>query len=859
MNRYLGTIRITNFYVNFYPLYKLENGKFTKISTEDRRNLFPESDMLNINLSSGEEKTIFADRFYNNQLFVIDLDVNKFELNINSYNGEINKTRYKINLDELSDNQYGTLHKFGYYYFLAQEDTSRDFVKKFMTIDNPSVDNDFMVVVETDDPSYVAGPFKVSTRKIDGEKVIVTHNVDANNNDLYTVNSFITNHDENEFQSISIEYDFYNNVHYVLFSSNKKTVSSFDVISDDVLLTEFKNSISNRLSLDGKLDLSDINSVSEAYKNSIYKKVPSHIVEGRIQKINKILTDEEMLDNNTDAVCQFIADIIVSQKNASVLEPVFEKLISNDKFMNSVPRIKALESTFTDLEHKVEEKQQELDNLETQIATRKDAEREEQLKNEYSELANSIDIAKQQLNGLNAEINELAGIKTKSEYLENLKKDVEYYDRLNTDRKIDAEIIEKNIDNIFSARTERAMSLTFDGMISQKMIQAAAEWESKQQDSLYESAVSALTEKEHQEMNRDQLIDYLFNSVRKYRETYDKNTILNLYICLVQGFLTVFSGAPGTGKTSACNIIAHTLGLKKPQNIEAAFSTINTSRFIDVSVERGWTSKRDFIGYYNPLTKRFDRNNSRLFDALNILDIEAKGKRTNMPLIVLLDEANLSPMEYYWADFMDVCDDRSDSSAIDLGENYRFNIPDELRFLATINNDHTTEALSPRLVDRAWVIKLPYVMPGTGRTTRFDSDECADVRWSDLVSVFGCEEGEITGSAKEVYDAFVLKARKIRIKISPRSDAAIRRYWSIASSIMEKDENDFVDPSIIALDYAISQKILPHINGSGETYKNGLLELKSFAREKNMSKTEAVLDEIITKGDETMMFYQYFG
>ena len=50
----------------------------------------------------------------------------------------------------------------------------------------------------------------------------------------------------------------------------------------------------------------------------------------------------------------------------------------------------------------------------------------------------------------------------------------------------------------------------------------------------------------------------------------------------------------------------------------------------------------------------------------------------------LLDEANLSPMEYYWADFMRICggDDAGDKEIV-LGDNLICRIPEHLRFLAT--------------------------------------------------------------------------------------------------------------------------------------------------------------------------------
>ena len=77
------------------------------------------------------------------------------------------------------------------------------------------------------------------------------------------------------------------------------------------------------------------------------------------------------------------------------------------------------------------------------------------------------------------------------------------------------------------------------------------------------------------------------------------------------------------------------------------------------------------------------------------------GRKGEYGFIILLDEANLSPMEYYWSDFMNICDDLGPQSTVNLGENYVFGIPETLHFVATINNDHTTETLSPRLIDRA--------------------------------------------------------------------------------------------------------------------------------------------------------------
>ena len=65
-----------------------------------------------------------------------------------------------------------------------------------------------------------------------------------------------------------------------------------------------------------------------------------------------------------------------------------------------------------------------------------------------------------------------------------------------------------------------------------------------------------------------------------------------------------------------------------------------------MSVDRGRSSKRDLIGYFNPLTSTYDKSNGKIYDALKLLDAECKTEqKSEYPFYILLDEANLSPIE----------------------------------------------------------------------------------------------------------------------------------------------------------------------------------------------------------------------
>ena len=360
----------------------------------------------------------------------------------------------------------------------------------------------------------------------------------------------------------------------------------------------------------------------------------------------------------------------------------------------------------------------------------------------------------------------------------------------------------------------------------------------------------------------EELISYLCDTIKVVRPTYDRNTIVNIAICLTQGFLTVFSGEPGCGKTSICNIMGEVLGLNK---IAAAAgidpqSADSVTRYIPVSVERGWTSKRDFIGYFNPLSKTFDKSNRRVYDALHQLDTEKRAGCCKLPYVILLDEANLSPMEYYWSDFMNICDDLGPQSTVNLGENHVFAVPETLHFVATINNDDTTHMLSPRLIDRAWVITLPQQYSATLSDDKIVPEQIEIISWVSLSNAFipATSECLLSDEVKRSYDAVVAKLKERRFVVSPRIDRAIKRYWGAASKWFVMDETR-TDPAIVALDYAVAQRLLPKIAGNGEVFEKWLEELRSICSNHDLNMSAKIIKDILDRGNQQMKYYRFFG
>ena len=312
----------------------------------------------------------------------------------------------------------------------------------------------------------------------------------------------------------------------------------------------------------------------------------------------------------------------------------------------------------------------------------------------------------------------------------------------------------------------------------------------------------------------------LCDKIKKYRPDYTTNDVYNILICITQNLLTVFSGSPGTGKTSMCRLLSDILGLSANE------------RFLSIPVQRGWTSKNDLIGYYNPLNNQFI-SNTGLSDVLIELNNEVEENHMVYPYFVLLDEANLSQMEYYWSDFIMLADDinRRDSQLRLAPENAKSDfvdaelndenqagirktqvwVPDTLKFIATINNDQTTEALSPRLLDRTWIIELP--LPVIESTSIVEDIKKAQncYSWEELSKMFGenCDfdsdmYSEALAKLTSIYEIY----RKNRKIVSPRTQGAIKKYLKAAISCFEGEGK--LDEII---DFIIVQKLLPMING----------------------------------------------
>ena len=870
-NDYLGYMQIKRtsnngkFY-NFYPLAHIdEHGNFSPMDDTERFYYFPE--FGNINVYSAKRYFELSRRFENGRLYVINLDEELLESNYGKY-GELNSTKKKIDLDVLlTDNRKCDSHDEPYCcYQVIDVHNFMDFIDEgkssceIQTHDPVNVIPNKAVMLR-DDRKRLIGPFNVRDliSRTDGKK---TYWVDIKAKekkyilDVYTPASpdaLITLHYYDGPRGEETG-------HEVVANLKKLERRSVDFLSSEMLIKGL-----NRLYEDNSSD----NSAEVSISNSPYldPELPETIINERKERMLKILDrdrgQKEMLKNFSDKIWKN-ALLGAVRSGDPEWDEIFESLAQDASFMNAISRQRILNQAIENKELELTQKQQELETLIRDTESKKLFYEQE----EEKRLAESRKAAEERLANFRREEEnfiknrEMYGLANEISRLRNQYEDEK--NKLDKARQ-EQDVVQNQTEALlqsFREQTEGALAKIGELVLQDKVakVLSTAMSDDKPEDvriPVRQNHIDRYTELCANRSESDEaMLDRLVKFFKEYRVNYSRNDILNLYICMTQGFLTVLSGAPGIGKTSACELLAHSLGLDR------VLPGLEMPRYVLVPVEKGWSSKRDLIGYYNPLTKTFDKSNAMVYNALEISDRECadNAEMKVPPFVVLLDEANLSQMEYYWAEFMNVADRSIKEPHINLGSGKTFRVSRSFRFLATINNDHTTETLSPRLIDRAWVVTLP--SGGRYRDIDFDKD-FEPVSMEQMQRVFGVS-GDVD-HLHPVCDQILKDVYKIckdsDMEVSERSKGAIQGYCISASRVFDIDhKNEDRTREVLAVDFAVAQKILPKIHGHGPEYcKNVLKKLEKYFEDNSLIKSHEIISDIIRRGGENMDYYQFYA
>jgi hypothetical protein len=191
------------------------------------------------------------------------------------------------------------------------------------------------------------------------------------------------------------------------------------------------------------------------------------------------------------------------------------------------------------------------------------------------------------------------------------------------------------------------------------------------------------------------VVDYAKDS--RLHLSYTPQTIATFVSGLGACRLSILQGMSGTGKTSLPKIFA-----------EAIYGNCEL-----IEVESSWKDKNELLGYYNEFSNMYTpkKFTQALYkSALN----------KDIPTFIVLDEMNLSRIEYYFSDFLSLMENEEDkreikllnvelkktkggqeSSYLALEEGHTLKVPTNVWFIGTANRDESTFVISDKVYDRA--------------------------------------------------------------------------------------------------------------------------------------------------------------
>lgn len=191
------------------------------------------------------------------------------------------------------------------------------------------------------------------------------------------------------------------------------------------------------------------------------------------------------------------------------------------------------------------------------------------------------------------------------------------------------------------------------------------------------------------------------------------------FLSIATGFLVVFGGPPGAGKSTVARLLPQVLG-------ESCTIT---------AVRPGWLDATDLLGYFNP-----DRQEFQPTPVLSFI-YQAGRDRPHLPSVLTLDELNLARIENYAADLLSeleysrrpsggklhlygtrraaseqlLADLAAGASLSEIEESLAggtipptLPIPLGLCVQGTLNEDATTHELSPKVRDRCLAIRVEH-------------------------------------------------------------------------------------------------------------------------------------------------------
>jgi len=286
----------------------------------------------------------------------------------------------------------------------------------------------------------------------------------------------------------------------------------------------------------------------------------------------------------------------------------------------------------------------------------------------------------------------------------------------------------------------------------------------------------------------EELVEQFRNFAASKLRLYYTTNMIRLFISALSATkLVILQGISGTGKTS----------------LAYAWGKFIKRDAIIASVQPSWRDRTELFGYFNEFTKKFNET-----DVLKGMYIAGY---TDDVYVTVLDEMNIARVEYYFAEMLSILEMPSrDEWVIELVpsswdndpkklKNGKLQIPGNMWYIGTINNDDSTFAVTDKVYDRA----MPIDINDKGQVFTPVDTESMNINSSYLEGLFA--------EAKQKHPL----SEEMEQKISDMDDYVIKHFRIAFGNRIVKQMRDFVatyiecgGTEVDGVDYYIARKIL---------------------------------------------------
>lgn len=313
----------------------------------------------------------------------------------------------------------------------------------------------------------------------------------------------------------------------------------------------------------------------------------------------------------------------------------------------------------------------------------------------------------------------------------------------------------------------------------------------------------------------------LIDAVRQSGYIFTREQIATYLTAVRTKPFIILAGVSGTGKTHLPITLAKSTG----------------SDYIVCSVRPDWTDSSPLLGYTD-ITGKFHPG--------MLLEYAKKAmEEPDREYFFLLDEMNLAHVEYYLSDVLSKMEtmkintttERLESEPLMPGIEDWSNvvIPSNLCFVGSINMDESTQPISKKVLDRAFVLDFNEVdltiaqepVSGEMETLQWDSKEWGSDRLP-MFGTVGLEPDEFTAVAEKLTDVNkIMRAGGFNFGYRLRNEicAFIANSKNIDTAFSDDDTNSS------AFDIALKSKALSRIEGQGIVVSDIIRGLRAYLKD----------------------------